>query len=156
MSDSEDCNNEVEDNEGENQTRLLQPSLVTPPIYHTPYIPNTGLMFWGSPDASTRKQKAFKDRKPLPCATPIHHHAISRGQNTHRFHTLIQNGPQTEKKPLAGSTLTNHAPPPQFSLTTPSSNKYFPRYKSQMIAELYDVFNKSVFDGKVLKKYILL
>ena len=38
-------------------------------------------------------------------------------------------------------------PPP--SLTTPSANKNFSRFKTVMIDELYSHFNRTVFDNKV-------
>ena len=41
-------------------------------------------------------------------------------------------------------------PPP--SLTTPSANKNFSRFKTAMIDELYSQFNRTVFDNKVLRE----
>ena len=35
------------------------------------------------------------------------------------------------------------------ALTTPSSHKYFPRFKNDMLKELCQLFNKTVFGGKV-------
>lgn len=134
VSDSEDIISDGDDEDDQNQ--FPHPSSVgalhAPPIYHTPHIPTTGLMFWGSPDATTRPHTLYHQHTPLTerstpsCAT------------------------HTERKPLPFATPMYCAPLPLAPLTTPSSNKNFPRFKSQMIEELFQVFNKSVFDEKVI------
>lgn len=45
-------------------------------------------------------------------------------------------------------TPVNH-PPPLHPVTTPSAGKSFSRSKDKMVAELFKLFNDSVFDGKV-------
>ena len=164
MSDTEDIDCKDESN-GENHLEG------TPPTYSTPHMPDTGVMFWGSPNAHQHKCKAPETgKKPLPHATP---------SNTciYKYNT-----PFTEKKPLPFVTPTvkfntavnmksvsirsgrksltgckesyfttpfRRAPPPLDILTTPSSTKYFPRFKSNMVQELFQMFNETVFENKV-------
>ena len=37
-------------------------------------------------------------------------------------------------------------------LTTPSAHKHYPRYKKNMLSELFELFNRTVFDNKVFFK----
>ena len=164
MSDSEDINDEEEDDNYDDQHYFLHPpsveALHTPPIYHTPHIPTTGLMFWGSPDATSHpptshhiQTRPYSERKPLPHATPIHHKRTKEEMYPHTTH--IQHSLHTERKPLPCATPIHWATPTLGPLTTPSSNKNFSWFKSQMIAELFEAFNRSVFDEKVSSKYII-
>lgn len=54
----------------------------------------------------------------------------------------------TAKKPLPVTPI-NKRPPIYQSLTTPSANKQFSRFKNHMMKENFELFNESVFENKV-------
>ena len=58
-----------------------------------------------------------------------------------------QRRPFTERKTLPRTPLNR--PPPSKPITTPSAAKNFSRAKNKMIAELFQLFNESVFDRLV-------
>ncbi len=151
MSDSEEVDDHEEDKEGRDE-------IETPPIYSTPHIPNTGVVFWGSPEVpeskfgfshygnstSTKEKPRFK--------TPS-----VRFNWDSIFKPTVRSGRKslTSRKNPFCSTPLERVPPMIGSLTTPSSSKNFPRFKSTIVLELFDSFNKSVFKNKVIFIFLI-
>ena len=166
VSDSEDMDDSIiSENEDDTSSKENQPPhtdahACTPPslnhthspVYstpYTPYTPYTGVAFWGASDGAASSisvtpapSVCSPERRNLTYATPGYISDIHLDFRKNRLNffflfcfvgSAFQLGPSRSQPPVV----------------TPSASKNFSHFKNDMIGELYELFNSTIFENKV-------